>query len=134
MRHPVISGCLAAAFAVATAQADDRDDRGVRTATPVKHLVVIFQENVSYDHYFGTYPNAQNNPVETPFKASKRTPINNNLLTPLDVKHDFKPLVGVNLLTNNPNSNPNRARWRPTTSGHNGTDASNPFRLSPARR
>ena len=99
MRHPVISGCLAAAFAVATAQADDRDDRGVRTATPVKHLVVIFQENISYDHYFGTYPHAQNNPGETPFKASRHTPINNNLLTPLDVNQGFKPLVGVNLLT-----------------------------------
>jgi phospholipase C len=29
-----------------------------QTATPIKHLVVIFQENVSFDHYFGTYPNA----------------------------------------------------------------------------
>src|SRR6201987_2593984 len=27
-------------------------------ATPIKHLVVIFQENVSFDHYFGTYPSA----------------------------------------------------------------------------
>ena len=25
-------------------------------ATPIKHVVVIFQENVSFDHYFGTYP------------------------------------------------------------------------------
>lgn len=24
-------------------------------ATPIKHVVVIFQENVSFDHYFGTY-------------------------------------------------------------------------------
>ncbi len=24
------------------------------TATPIKHLVVIYQENVSFDHYFGT--------------------------------------------------------------------------------
>ena len=32
----------------------------VKTATPIKHLVVIFQENVSYDHYFGTYPQATN--------------------------------------------------------------------------
>ena len=134
MRHPVISGCLAAAFAVATAQADDRDrdDRGVRTATPVKHLVVIFQENISYDHYFGTYPHAQNNPGETPFKASKRTPINNNLLTPLDVNNGFKPLVGVNLLTNNPNSNPN-APLVTNNLRHNGTDAANPFRLSPSQ-
>ena len=27
-------------------------------ATPIQHLVIIFQENVSFDHYFGTYPNA----------------------------------------------------------------------------
>lgn len=32
-------------------------DTGVPTATPIKHLVVIFQENVSFDHYFGTYGN-----------------------------------------------------------------------------
>ena len=30
------------------------------TTTPIKHLVVIFQENVSFDHYFATYPNAAN--------------------------------------------------------------------------
>ena len=30
------------------------------TATPIKHLVIIFQENVSFDHYFATYPNATN--------------------------------------------------------------------------
>ena len=28
------------------------------TTTPIKHLVVIFQENISFDHYFGTYPKA----------------------------------------------------------------------------
>jgi phospholipase C len=33
---------------------------GRDTTTPIKHLVVIFQENVSFDHYFGTYPNAAN--------------------------------------------------------------------------
>jgi phospholipase C len=26
--------------------------------TPIKYVVVIFQENNSFDHYFGTYPNA----------------------------------------------------------------------------
>jgi phospholipase C len=25
-----------------------------QTSTPIKHVVVIFQENVSFDHYFGT--------------------------------------------------------------------------------
>ena len=38
-----------------------------RTATPIKHLVVIFQENVSFDHYFGTYPNAANPQGEPAF-------------------------------------------------------------------
>ncbi len=29
----------------------DADD--APTKTPIKHLVVIFQENISFDHYFG---------------------------------------------------------------------------------
>jgi phospholipase C len=33
---------------------------GRKTATPIKHVVVLFDENVSYDHYFGTYPKAAN--------------------------------------------------------------------------
>ena len=43
-----------------------------RTATPIKHIVVIFQENVSFDHYFGTYPNAANTNGQS-FNAA-RTP------------------------------------------------------------
>jgi phospholipase C len=35
--------------------------------TPVKYVVVIFQENVSFDHYFGTYPAALNPPGEPRF-------------------------------------------------------------------
>ncbi len=34
------------------------------TATPIKHLVIIFNENVSFDHYFATYPKATNPPGE----------------------------------------------------------------------
>ena len=43
------------------------------TSTPIKHVVVIFQENVSFDHYFGTYPHAFNLPGETPFHAKDDT-------------------------------------------------------------
>jgi len=51
------------------------------TATPIKHVVVIFGENRSFDHYFGTYPNAANPPGETPvFTALPNTPKVNNLL------------------------------------------------------
>ncbi|MCU1573738.1 MAG: alkaline phosphatase family protein [Micrococcaceae bacterium] len=37
---------------------------GGLTATPIKHVVVIFGENVSFDHYFATYPKAANVPGE----------------------------------------------------------------------
>jgi phospholipase C len=90
------------------------------TATKIKHLVVIFGENVSYDHYFATYPSAQNNPGETPFAPAPGTPASNSLAAPLDPTHAFAPLAGVNLLTSNPNA----------ANAGNGTGAANPFRLN----
>ena len=53
------------------------------TATPIKHLVVIFDENISFDHYFGTYPHALNPPGEPPFIASPSTPPVNGLTSTL---------------------------------------------------
>jgi phospholipase C len=50
------------------------------TATPIKHLVVIFQENVSFDHYFATYPHALNPAGEPKFVPRKGTPTVNGLL------------------------------------------------------
>src|SRR5271157_1162472 len=44
------------------------------TTTPIKHLVVIFQENVSFDHYFATYPVAANPAGESQFTAKPHTP------------------------------------------------------------
>src|SRR6202521_2149306 len=99
------------------------------TSTPIKHLVVIFQENVSFDHYFGTYPKAKNLAGETPFVARADTPKVNNLITPLDVNHNFGPLAGLDLLNNNPNNN----QTAPNNGKQNGTAASNPFRLSPSQ-
>ena len=73
--------------------------------TPIRHLVVIFQENVSFDHYFGTYPNALNSDGEPAFHALPGTPSINGL-------------SGA-LMTTNPNLN-----------SVNGSGATNPFRLS----
>jgi phospholipase C len=65
------------------------------TTTPIKHLVVIFQENVSFDHYFGTYPQAANPAGEPRFVAKDGTPSVNGL--------------GPALLNANPNlGNPQR--------------------------
>jgi len=77
-------------------------------STPIKHVVVIFQENVSFDHYFGTYPNAANTDGQ-PFTPAPHTPAVDGLLPatatslPPELRHS------ANLLTNNPNtSNPQR--------------------------
>jgi phospholipase C len=79
----------------------------LKTKYPIKHLVVIFNENESFDHYFATYPNAINPEGEPAFEPAKNTQrdINNLLTSPA-------------LLDSNPNLNP-----------ANGAGATNPFRL-----
>lgn len=54
-------------------------DQPSQTTTPIKHVVVIFQENVSFDHYFGTYPNAKNPAGVPQFHAAADTPSVNGL-------------------------------------------------------
>jgi phospholipase C len=88
------------------ADPDGGFDHHPPTATPIKHLVVIFNENRSFDHYFATYPKALNPPGEIRFRPDPETPPVNNL-------------ANANLLTNNPNF----------TNAANGTGAANPFRL-----
>ena len=52
---------------------------GSATAYPIKNLVVIFQENISFDHYFATYPMATNPAGEPPFFPKPGTPTVNGL-------------------------------------------------------
>ena len=110
------SSVLAAAVAIgacaATASpftAQDHGDRAaareLQTATPIKHVVVLFDENVSFDHYFATYPHAANPQGEPAFHAAPGTPRVNGL--------------SGELLTDNPN-------W---TNPLNGSGRANPFRL-----
>ena len=51
----------------------------VQTTYPISNIVVIFQENISFDHYFGTYPYALNLPGENNFTAKRGTPTVNGL-------------------------------------------------------
>jgi phospholipase C len=76
----------------------------LKTATPIKHLVVIFQENVSFDHYFGTYPSATNPGGQPKFTPAPNTPTVNGFSNAL--------------INANPNLNP-----------LNTNGAANPFRL-----
>ena len=70
-------GVVAAVASVRPVAADSDDHHGInpnnlKTKTPIKHLVVVFNENRSFDHYFGTYPNALN--LESRFLNRLRTP------------------------------------------------------------
>jgi phospholipase C len=74
---------LALPAASAPAIAEQDEAAGAKTATPIKHLVVIYQENVSFDHYFATYPKAANPAGDPAFHPSSRTPTVNGLNDPL---------------------------------------------------
>jgi phospholipase C len=89
------SGADTANSAATPATASASSYRVVAPArTPIKHLVVLFDENVSFDHYFGTYPYAANTDG-SPFHAKPGTHKVNGL--------------SKSLLTHNPNSyNPER--------------------------
>jgi phospholipase C len=101
----LIASSLSALLVIGTLPSPAYAASSPETDTPIKHLVVIFQENVSFDHYFGTYPKALNPAGEPAFTALPNTPSINGL-------------TGT-LLTANPNA------INPT----NGAGATNPFRL-----
>ncbi len=106
----ILSGCGGTAPNYTTVSVPTVTVTPTTSAQVIKHVVVIFGENISFDHYFGTYPNALNNPGENKFTAAAGTPVPNNFTS------------NPGLLTANPNMN-----------AANGAGATNPFRLSPAQ-
>src|SRR5579862_1908809 len=78
------------AFAASDAKQSKKSETpAIQPTTPIQHLVVIFNENISFDHYFGTYPVATNPKGESRFIAAANTPTVNGYTSAL--------------LTNNPN-------------------------------
>jgi phospholipase C len=71
------------------------------TSTPIKHLVVIFDENISFDHYFGTYPFAANTDG-SPFRAKRSTPKVNGLYSKITPSGPIGPLLTANPNLYNP--------------------------------
>ncbi len=67
----------------AAAQPAATPTSGHGTTTPIEHVVVIFQENISFDHYFGSYPIAANLKGESTFRPAAGTPSVNGLTGPL---------------------------------------------------
>ncbi|MBW4049329.1 MAG: alkaline phosphatase family protein [Proteobacteria bacterium] len=105
----VLSVCVMPTFAAAPAAnrnaPGQRRPAALQTATPIRHLVVIYNENVSFDHYFATYPKAANPKGEPAFHARPGT-------------SGVDGLSGT-LLRDNPNF----------ANAANGADAANPFRM-----
>jgi phospholipase C len=83
------------------------------TSTPIKHIVIIFQENVSFDHYFGTYPHTMNGSGGSKFTPAIHSPSVNGLSS-------------TALQTSNPNSanpfrlNPSQQRTCDITHSYTG--------------
>jgi len=73
----IAAACFLILCAVSLAYCADEKEH--KTSTPIKHVVVIFQENVSFDHYFATYPHATNPLGEPRFVARRGTPTVNGL-------------------------------------------------------
>jgi phospholipase C len=105
-RKAILPMALAAALLTLAACGDDNNNSStptpaasvspqdaLATTTPIKHLVVIFGENVSFDHYFATYPNSTNAAGEPQVAAAANT------------QTDINTLQHANLLgTLNPNA------------------------------
>jgi len=146
MKYKLVFPALAAAMAFAIAGCSSSNVASTSTpaptpttpksalgqpVTPITHLIVVFGENISYDHYYATYPKVAYsgaNPTDaneidqTNFPANATAPANNNLIAPLNPS-TWAALANPTLLTANPNG--------PTGSGaaFNGANAVNPFLL-----
>jgi phospholipase C len=100
----ILSGCSSTPSPYSTSGGS-----GNSASAAIQHVVVIFGENISFDHYFGTYPNAMNLKGEPSFTALSGTPAVDGYTQAL--------------LTSNPNA----------ANAQNGKGAVNPFRLSPSQ-
>lgn len=65
-----------AIFAIVVIQTQGPAAQSPRTRSPIKHVIIIFQENHAFDNYFGTYPGAYGIPNNTcvPYNLSNPNP------------------------------------------------------------
>ncbi|MBS0421607.1 MAG: alkaline phosphatase family protein [Proteobacteria bacterium] len=110
-----LTTCALLSAAVSTAH--ERDSGRKRQ---IKHVVIIFQENASFDHYFATYPDAKNTDG-VHFRTRPETPTVNGLT---DGNSQFPERVNVGLH----DFNPNQTVGTPT--GMNPNGGANPFRMT----
>lgn len=64
------------------------------TTTPIKHLIVVMQQNHTFDNYFGTYPGANGVPPDTCMPVSLSDPDSTDCIAPFRI--DDYPLEDLN--------------------------------------
>jgi phospholipase C len=55
------------------------------TSTPIQHLIVVMQQNHTFDNYFGTYPGANGIPANTCMPVSLSDKQNTSCISPYDM-------------------------------------------------
>jgi phospholipase C len=112
---------VAAALWTAPGAASAGEGGGPATTTPIKHLVVIYQENVSFDHYFATYPLATNPSGSPAFHPAANTPSVNALNAPLNDPNNTNAAQPFRL---------SRSQFETTDQDHTYTDEQKSYDMS----
>ena len=85
MNRPLISAVLSVWLVTAAREAPSRAKAADQTTSQIQHLIVIIQENSSFDHYFATYPIAANPPGEPAFTPPPGDPFHQWINPRLDI-------------------------------------------------
>lgn len=75
----IILSFLIAAQSIVPASGSNTD---IDTSTPINHLIVVMQQNHTYDNYFGTYPRGEDIPADTCVPVSLSSPTNTSCIKP----------------------------------------------------
>lgn len=74
----------------------DNSENRTENAIPIKHVIVIIQGGRSFDHYFGTYSDANGLPNNTKIPLNPFDPVNQEYVEPfhLETTKTLSPLYG----------------------------------------
>ncbi|MEO8639065.1 MAG: alkaline phosphatase family protein, partial [Chloroflexota bacterium] len=85
----VLSGCAGNGLPSAAGSPTPVAAQLALARTKIKHVVIIMQENRSFDHYFGTYPGADGIPMQDgAFSVCAMDPITGQCIKPFHDSND----------------------------------------------
>lgn len=93
----ILSICLV--LTAAASVSAEEPDQASPAKTPIKHMLVLMQENHSFDNYFGTYPGADGIPAGTCMPVDPANPSNTTCLKPFHLGNRAIQDLDHNLVT-----------------------------------